>query len=96
MISYVPDTDHQYAVSDAGVVYSVRGERLIPLQQDISTGYARVRINGKHVAVHRIVAEAFIPNPYPALTLVGHKDKNRLNNEVGNLFWGDMSSIKCP
>lgn len=40
----------------------------------------------KTTLVHRIVAEAFIPNP-DGLRFVNHKDSNRENNAAGNLEW---------
>ena len=36
--------------------------------------------------IHRLVAEAFIPNP-DNLPCVNHKDENRLNNSPDNLEW---------
>ncbi len=40
--------------------------------------------------VHRLVAEAFIPNPkkYP---IINHKNQNRSDNSVENLEWCDYS-----
>lgn len=40
----------------------------------------------KRYAVHRLVAEAFIPNP-DNLPEINHKDENPLNNQADNLEW---------
>lgn len=53
-------------------------------------GYLRVCLikNKKQVEkkIHRLVAEAFIPNP-ENLPEVNHKDENKENNRIENLEW---------
>lgn len=60
------------------------------LKQFIDGGYAYVNLSNKgrikKSRVHRLVAAAFLPNPYN-LPVVNHKDENKLNNRVGNLEW---------
>ena len=56
----------------------------------IDRGYKRILLckNGKkkQCLIHRLVAEAFLPNP-DNLPVVNHKDENKLNNNVENLEW---------
>lgn len=53
-------------------------------------GYLRICLlkSGKRKSflVHRLVAEAFIPNPKKLLE-VNHKDEDKQNNNVNNLEW---------
>ena len=55
-------------------------------------GYLQVALirdgKAKPTKIHRLVAEAFIPNPY-LLPQVNHIDGNKLNNNVENLEWCD-------
>ena len=49
-------------------------------------GYRAIDLENKKYLVHRLVAEAFIPNPKNK-PQVNHKDLNKLNNCVDNLEW---------
>lgn len=49
-------------------------------------GYYSVGIRRKTYMVHRLVAQAFIPNPENK-PCVNHIDGNKLNNHVSNLEW---------
>lgn len=49
-------------------------------------GYLTVNIKGKTTYVHRLVAEAFIPNP-DNLPQVNHKNTRKNDNNVSNLEW---------
>ena len=56
-----------------------------------STGYYIVTIHNrksKNCLVHRLVAQAFIPNP-DNLPDINHKDEDKTNNTVDNLEWCD-------
>lgn len=88
-------------VDPRGNVYGIeyrnnnhKGEPFTKSQQTVY-GYKYVRINynnGRHISkrVHRLVAEAFIPNP-ENLPIVMHKNNNKKDNNVENLKWGTVS-----
>lgn len=83
----------EYYVTDTGDVYSRKSNngKVIKLKpQKTWKGYLRVHLrnnNGpRHKPIHRLVAEAFIPNP-DNKPEVNHKDGNKKNNYVGNLEW---------
>jgi len=78
-----------YTIYEDGTIISkTRGTKMST--HDNGRGYLILsfRINGesKVKAVHRVVAEAFIPNPNN-LTDVDHIDGNKRNNHVSNLRW---------
>ena len=83
----VKDYEGLYQVSNLGSLKSNKGYKKASVNQD---GYYQTTLykNGKkrNVLVHRIVAEAFLPNLNNKPT-VNHKDGNKLNNKLDNLEW---------
>lgn len=88
MIRPVKGFEDKYQVSDDGKVYRIDGMELH--QYYVSRGYKIVILykdkKQKTKLVHRLVAEAFIPNP-DNLPQVNHKDEDKENNTVSNLEW---------
>lgn len=82
--------DGHYWVSDLGRITSLKGTRSIILAPGGPMGYPFVNLskNGRQtpIKIHRLVAEAFIPNPLN-LPTVNHKDGSKTNNAVSNLEW---------
>lgn len=80
-----------YQVSNLGNVRTVkRGEATAMAQEEQRNGYLSVHLRNKGIerraSVHRLVAEAFIPNP-DGLRDVNHKNGIKTDNRLENLEW---------
>ena len=77
-----------YQITDNGLVWSKK--RNVFLKPSLSAGYNHVILcnDGKQKTflVHRLVAEAFIPNPENK-PCVDHINGDRTDNSVENLRW---------
>ena len=83
----------EYLVSTEG--YVLNKKQTAPLKPSFNTkGYAIINLHehGKitGIAIHRMVAETFIPNPENK-PQINHIDGNKTNNSVNNLEWVTQS-----
>lgn len=81
----------RYEVSDKGNIRSLKfGKTKILKPWKTNRGYLQVKLRKggihKNMYVHRLVAEAFIPNPNHLAT-VNHRDEVKTNNAASNLEW---------
>ena len=94
----------EYYVNQSGDVKSTKGaiERILK-QRITKSGFAQVnltqRIGRKKtitVAVHTLVALAFMPNPPTPYgktkncSRIKHRDSNKANNNLSNLIWAKI------
>lgn len=78
-----------YTIYEDGSVHSGKLD-VVLVPRTNSNGYQIVTLDGEQLAVHRLVALHFIPNPYQH-PQVNHKDGDKFNNHVGNLEWVTVS-----
>ena len=90
--------DERYIATDTGRIYLIKRiekntymcKALKPyIDRQGYVEYVLTDTQGikKHVLIHRVVAELFIPNRNTAKTQVNHIDGNKQNNDVRNLEW---------
>ena len=88
----IKDYEGLYAITINGKVWSYKSNKFLKPADNNGKGYMIICLvkNGKKKThyIHRLVAEAFIPNP-DNLPQVNHKDENKQNNCVSNLEWCD-------
>ena len=84
----IKDFDN-YLICGSGAVYSLQKKSARKLKPEVTAkGYLRINLYKdtvrKHCRVHRLVAQAFIPNPQ-GFDTVDHIDGNKKNNCISNL-----------
>lgn len=86
MFKVIDGTEGKYSVSPSG---DIKGKRGL-LKPFLVQGYLAVcfRVGGRqrNLYVHRLVAEAFLPNP-DNLPQINHKDEDKTNPHIDNLEW---------
>lgn len=86
-------TETYFHATAGKLVSRTRQGRMMELKED-RYGYMTVHLrmdgSSKHCTVHRLVAEAFIPNAFNKST-VNHKNCDKKDNSLCNLEWATVS-----
>lgn len=91
LIEPIKGYEEHYAVDRLGHVYSIKNGYPKEMKQTVGKhGYCCVNLKDgerrKNARVHRLVAEAFIPNPQNK-PHINHIDGDKKNNSARNLEW---------
>ena len=93
MIKDINDFEGLYTIDEYGNIYSIRNKKYLKHKVD-KYGYEIVHLckngNSYFKSIHRLLAEAFIPNENN-YNSVDHIDNNKRNNDLSNLRWIPLS-----
>lgn len=88
------DRNNNYSINEDGMVRNDKTNYIKKPFVNKSNGYLTIDLwfnnKSEKVPIHRLIAEAFIPNTENKAT-VDHIDGNRLNNSLDNLRWATYS-----
>jgi|19_taG_2_1085344.scaffolds.fasta_scaffold02015_10 hypothetical protein len=81
----------KYEISTLGRLKNSKTNYIFKKDSNVSCGYSRVRLTSsdgkdKYIVLHKLVADAFIPNPNNKLE-INHKNGIRNDNRASNLEW---------
>lgn len=85
----IVDFEGIYQISNLGNVRNIKNNKLLKPFMNTNK-YYQIDLwkesKRKHILVHKLVAEAFIPNNNN-LPFINHKNENKLDNNASNLEW---------
>ena len=97
----IPDYEGLYQASNYGRIkslYNYKRDGTNILKPRLKRGYYQLGLRKnkqrKWIALHRLIAITFIPNP-DNLPCINHKDENKLNNSIDNLEWCTVRYNNC-